>query len=1202
MPFLDHLEELRWRLLKSIAAVVIGTLIGFLLVTQFNVLELLIDPLRPIIGEQKLKYLSPGDPFFVTLGLAVTVGLLLAFPIVASQIWGFISPALLPREKKAIVPALYLGLVLFAGGVALAYYIVLPMTLKFFMGFQTASLEQNIVIGPYIGLVVKVLLAFGILFELPVVILVLAALGLVTSKFLAEKRRYAIAAIGVVAAIATPGDAVTLTIFMMGPLILLYELSIFLARFVERRRRRALAVATSVAAALLLFGPANGQAQQPQTPPPVRPAPVRPAPVQQDTAKPKTPAQIVMEKVRRLGQAEVRDTAPDSLELRERTQSGTTQAARPAEPAADFPTDSIMRELMQLSGFAATQYRGQSVEFIADSSRLKLFGTEREKAGVAREGQAMVADSLVTFDDSTSVACGYGNPVLSGEGADAPVVSERVCYNTRSRIGMALGARTQVSEGANWFITGDLYSREKDLYTHHAQFTDCSLDVPHYHFAAREVKVINDNVMVARNVTLNFGDVPVFWLPFMMQSLKQGRRSGILMPEFSVNDIVRRDSDYDRRIRDVGFYWAISEKLGTKISLDWWSNNYTAVEGSFDYNILSQFMNGGATVKRYWREGGARELTVAANHAWEPNERTNLRLDGQYATSTAFIKETSYDPRELRRSIISNVGLSRRFDWASVSMQASRVHQITDDKIDWTLPSLGVNFATVTLFPNANTGTWTASAQMRRTQTDFAQTDFDPSALTGAVSSNLTLGKFSWSQSFDSNQQRAQRYIARSDSLEVIDPVTGDTTLQARRDTLLTSGQRMAWRTGINFQQRLIGTSTFTPGITVGQDLIKSDTLGNELISGPLRMDVNAALKLDLFGFWPGVGPLERFRHRISPSLTYAYSPKTAVDRADSIRFTLFGGGTAFERNTISIGINQTIEGKYKEETQREEEGADSAAVDSVSLDPDKPRRIPQARKVTVLSLNTDAVVYDFAIAKRGGTGVQTMQISNSINSDLLRGLQLTFSHELFGPQVDTVGEAPTLFFKRKFDPHLNRVSASFSLSNNSWLFRLFGLGKKTDAAPQTGSKADSVGNAQGGVEPTGTRSPEFGLIGSRNRQTALPTQRGPTGSWNASFNLTIERPREDPLFTAPSNQMVTTNVSFQPTQQWNLTWNTGYSFSSGDFTDHILTLTRQMHDWDANFNFVKAQNGNFSFIFNVALRANPDLKFDYSQRSLRNR
>jgi sec-independent protein translocase protein TatC len=239
MPFLDHLEELRWRLIKSIAAIIVGFAIGYFIVNKYNVLEVLIDPMRPMIGEHgKLKYLSPGDPFWITLGLAFTVGGLFAFPIIVSQLWGFVAPALLPHEKRAIVPALYLGLILFLCGVALGYYVILPLTLKFFMSFQTASLEQSIVIGPYIGLVVKILLAFGAVFELPVVVLILSSFGLVTSKFLREKRRVSVAGIAFVAAVVTPGDTVSLTILLMGPLIVLYELSILMARLMERRRRK----------------------------------------------------------------------------------------------------------------------------------------------------------------------------------------------------------------------------------------------------------------------------------------------------------------------------------------------------------------------------------------------------------------------------------------------------------------------------------------------------------------------------------------------------------------------------------------------------------------------------------------------------------------------------------------------------------------------------------------------------------------------------------------------------------------------------------------------------------------------------------------------------------------------------------------------------------------------------------------------------
>ncbi len=245
MPFLDHLEELRWRLLWSLLAVVVGTGIGFLLVMKMNVLGILIDPIEPFLNGTRLKYLSPTDPFFITMKLAIVVGLLLASPVLIYQVWAFFGPALLPHEKRVIVPSLYMGLVLFAMGVWSAYTVVLPMTLKFTMGFQTAALEQAITIGPYLDVVTRVLLAFGVVFELPVVILILSALGLVTPEFLASKRKHAILIITVVASLLTPGDVITLTVMMMVPLVLLYEFSIVLSRMVTRRRVAATTAASA---------------------------------------------------------------------------------------------------------------------------------------------------------------------------------------------------------------------------------------------------------------------------------------------------------------------------------------------------------------------------------------------------------------------------------------------------------------------------------------------------------------------------------------------------------------------------------------------------------------------------------------------------------------------------------------------------------------------------------------------------------------------------------------------------------------------------------------------------------------------------------------------------------------------------------------------------------------------------------------------
>jgi sec-independent protein translocase protein TatC len=235
MPFLDHLEELRWRVLWSLVALVVTSGIGFFVVTRFNVLGLLIRPVCPWVDDCRLKFLSPMDPFFITLKLAILVGVVLALPIIVYQVWAFLSPALLPSEKRVIVPSLYFGLVLFAGGVLMAYFVVLPLALGFSMGFQTDALEQSIVAGEYLGMATRLLLAFGLVFELPVVILVLSILGLVTPEFLAAQRRYAVAIITIVSCLITPGD-VGSSIFMMIPLFILYEVSIGLSRLVVRRR------------------------------------------------------------------------------------------------------------------------------------------------------------------------------------------------------------------------------------------------------------------------------------------------------------------------------------------------------------------------------------------------------------------------------------------------------------------------------------------------------------------------------------------------------------------------------------------------------------------------------------------------------------------------------------------------------------------------------------------------------------------------------------------------------------------------------------------------------------------------------------------------------------------------------------------------------------------------------------------------------
>ena len=235
MPFLDHLEEVRWRIFKAGGALIAGFIVGFVIVHYYRVMELLIRPIRPYLPTGQLNVFSPATPFFIEIKLAFIVGIILAFPVVLYQLWAFLSPALERRERRIIIPALYMGMVLFATGAGLAYMIALPLTLRFFYGFQSDFLEWTIGVDQHLAFTVRLLLAFGVMFELPVVIMILSALGLVTPAFLRAKRRHAIVIITVVAAFLSPGDVLAVTALLMFPLIILYEVSIVLAVFVRKK-------------------------------------------------------------------------------------------------------------------------------------------------------------------------------------------------------------------------------------------------------------------------------------------------------------------------------------------------------------------------------------------------------------------------------------------------------------------------------------------------------------------------------------------------------------------------------------------------------------------------------------------------------------------------------------------------------------------------------------------------------------------------------------------------------------------------------------------------------------------------------------------------------------------------------------------------------------------------------------------------------
>ncbi|MBF0189667.1 MAG: twin-arginine translocase subunit TatC [Magnetococcales bacterium] len=235
-PLLSHLTELRNRLMISVLAI----LVGFMLCWGFSeeIFAFLIRPLRELMGpNDKMIFTGLHEAFFTYLKVSAFAGFVLASPVVLSQLWLFVAPGLYESEKKSFLPFLLMTPALFFLGASMAYVFVFPMAFKYFLSFATPDIAAMPSISEYVSLIMLLMLSFGLVFEMPLGLLLMIKTGVVTTRTLADKRRYNIVLSFVVAGIITPPDPIS-QIMLAVPMCLMYEIAIFLGRGIERKREQ----------------------------------------------------------------------------------------------------------------------------------------------------------------------------------------------------------------------------------------------------------------------------------------------------------------------------------------------------------------------------------------------------------------------------------------------------------------------------------------------------------------------------------------------------------------------------------------------------------------------------------------------------------------------------------------------------------------------------------------------------------------------------------------------------------------------------------------------------------------------------------------------------------------------------------------------------------------------------------------------------
>ncbi|MDQ2889757.1 MAG: hypothetical protein M3R65_04255 [Gemmatimonadota bacterium] len=940
-------------------------------------------------------------------------------------------------------------------------------------------------------------------------------------------------------------------------------------------------------------------------------------------------------------------TRRDTATRRDSTRRDSLSRVKPLVNWAS-DSDSVAKSLIGLPGYRATRYQGDNVLFEAQTRALHIQG---KPAAVGREQTVVVGDTVL-YNDSTKIVTAMGDTVIlhdpSQQTADV-IAKGRVTYNTALGRGSASNISTSVESGQKYFLSGQETAFVRDTssakrsayYVRDGIITSCDDSIPDYYFKSSEIKFVSKNLLVARPATLYVAGVPVFWLPFLFQDVRNGRRSGILTPRFGLSEFVRNSSSYRRHIENFGYYANLGDYMDAEAWYDWRSSarstaadpGFSRVNGQFRYRWLDRFVTGGIAANHLAQSGGNNNTSVTWYHSQEFSSTSRLNSNVNFVTNTSVLRQTSVNPLQQLSTIRSDLRYSRKVGPFSVDIGGDREQYSGRTEVQQNYPTFSLTSPTLAVTHWLD---WTPSVNFQRSaieNMDESQNLFYryfSNAAGAADSSRISASEVTQTtalgtpivihgfridlsgnlQSYAQNHPVTRTFISQT-----------DTTQRYTRTFAHSASNQADFNFAFSLPGFFPGTLNMNPSVNFtnvfsGPYFVQSELSNGEWVHQSKRPNFSLGISPTLFALFPGFGPLARIRHSVTPRISFGYAPAGTVPTAylAATNHSAAGFLGALPQEQVTFGLSQVFEGKLRSDTGSSAEG----------------------RKIKLLALDFSALTWDFERARETHrTGLTTNSFTYGATSDLLPGFTFSSQYSLFQGDV----QSDTARFK----PFQEGISASFTINGQSGIFgalsRLFG--HTTNAASHGKSVEETA------QEALNARLSSMPVAGSYARDQQYMVNDTPGWTSQISFSENRQRPpvggrvvNYDPtllcnqytpnpiLFqtckqqallnpqTAVSNvndpiaggvfvripprETISANSSFHITQKWAANWSTLYDVANHAFASNQISLQRDLHDWRAVFSFSQNPNGNSYFSFMIGNKAQPDLKFNYDKPTYR--